>query len=324
MSLRDKAQVEELLKGYSSKQVAQQKAKTKTISPCNFRSAGRLSNENVRLMTAVHDTLARHLASALDVYLGTVLEVKLQTIDQAPSKEYIAAISAMSYLAPFGFDGIQSTMLVECDIALVFPVIELLLGGSGADPGDARDLSEIEEEIMHEVMAVIARQAEHTWKFPAGSLTLNRRAKISGLHQYCPPGERVTYIAFDVEVAGHRGTLKFLFPTSFVNALVKQLKLDQPQKKNRFRFFPSQGIRDRILDCDTVVASELPGAKVVVRDLIALQPGSVLKLRAPVKSPGVLTIGSQPIFESYPVRDGLQKAAQLGQRIPVTRWKREL
>jgi flagellar motor switch protein FliM len=322
MSLDGKAQVGKLLEGFRSKQLATQKAKS--VFPCNFRSAGRLSNENARLMTSVHDTLARNLSSALDVYLGAALEVKLQAIDQAPSKEYIAAISAMSYLAPLGFEGIQSNVLVECDISLVFPVIDLLLGGNGAHPEDARDLSEIEEEIMHEVVVMIARQAEQAWKFPARSLLANRRAKISGLHQYCPAGERITYVAFDVEVAGRRGALKFLFPTSFLNELVKQIKLDQPQKKNRFRFFRSQGIRDRILDCDIVVASELPGAKVVVRDLMALQPGSVLKLRASVKNPGVLTIGGQPIFQALPVRDGQQKAAQLGQRMPITKWNKEL
>jgi flagellar motor switch protein FliM len=60
-----------------------------------------------------------------------------------------------------------------------------------------------------------------------------------------------------------------------------------------------------------------------VRDLLALQPGCVLKLRAPVRNPGMLTVGGREIFEAVPVRNGSQKAAQLGRRTQFTNWGRE-
>src|SRR5579871_4498930 len=59
-------------------------AKERTIYSCNFRSAGRLSNENARSLTSIHETFARHLATALDAYLGSGLEVKLSGLDQYP------------------------------------------------------------------------------------------------------------------------------------------------------------------------------------------------------------------------------------------------
>jgi flagellar motor switch protein FliM len=79
-------------------------------------------------------------------------------------------------------------------------------------------------------------------------------------------------------------------------------------------------IRERIIDCDVSVAAGLPNLKVKVRDLIALQPGCVLKLRAPVRNPGMLSIEGQEIFEAVPVRNGSQKAAQLGRRAQRTSW----
>jgi flagellar motor switch protein FliM len=53
---------------------------------------------------------------------------------------------------------------------------------------------------------------------------------------------------------------------------------------------------------------------VAVRDLISLQPGCVLKLRAPIRNPGMLTVEGLEIFEAVPVRNRAQKAAQLGRR----------
>ncbi len=294
----------------------------RTIYNCNFRSAGRLSNENARSLTSIHESFARHLATALDAYLGTGLEVKLSSVDQLAVKDHMAATPPLTYVVPFSTSAPPSTMIVECDIDLVFPIVDLLLGGIGGPGGGARELSEIEEEIMHDVVLLIVRQAETAWRMPAMSLSPNRRIKSSVLHQFCPPNEKVTCVRFEVELSGTTGSFQLVFPMSFLNVLIQQIKLDQPQKSGSVRFFPRAPIRERILDCDVEVAAELPGLKVAVRDLVALQPGSVLKLRAPVRTPGMLTAGGYGFIEAMPVRNGMQKAAQLGRRISPANWER--
>jgi flagellar motor switch protein FliM len=297
--------------------------KPRSVHPCDFRSAGRLSNENARSLSAIHETFARRLASALDAYLGTGLAVKLLTIDQLPLKDHMAAVSPLSYIAPFSLDSPPSAMIMECDIELVFPIIELLLGGMGGTVSGARELSEIEEEIMQDVTALIARQAESAYRLPQMALVANRRIKSSLLQQYCPPNEKVALAKFEIEIAGVTGTLQLVFPNSFVAVLIKQIKLDQPQRRSGLHYFPKPGIRERILDCDVTVAAGVPRMKIAVRDLIALQPGCVLKLRAPVRTPGMLTVEGMEIFEAVPVRNGSQKAAQLGRRVQPTGWGRE-
>jgi flagellar motor switch protein FliM len=294
----------------------------KNVYSCNFRSAGRLSNENARSLTAIHETFARHLASALDAFLGTGVEVKLTALDQLPIKDHIAGIPSLTYIVPFSLSTMPSTMIVECDVNLVFPMVDLLLGGPGGPGNSTRELSEIEEEIMHDVIMLIVRQAESAWHMPSMSMVANRRIKSSVLHQYCPPNEKVTLAKFEFDVAGTTGSFLLVFPAAFLNILIQQIKLDSPQKRGSVRYFPRPSIRERILDCDVEVASELQSLRVAVKDLIGLQPGSVLKLRAPVRTPSMLTAGGQGIFEATPVRNGSQKAAQLGRRIPSTNWER--
>jgi flagellar motor switch protein FliM len=217
----------------------------------------------------------------------------------------------------------QSTMILECDLDLVFPIIELLLGGTGTSIPGAREISEIEEEIMQDVASLIARQAEGAWRMPPMSLVANRRIKSALLQQYCPANDKVTIARFEMEIGGATGTFQLLFPTSFIAVLIKQIKEDEPQKKTGLRYFPTASIRERILDCDVMVAAGVPRMKVAVRDLIALQPGCVLKLRAPVRNPGMLSAEGMEIFEAIPVRNGTQKAAQLVRRVQTTGWGKE-
>jgi flagellar motor switch protein FliM len=300
----------------------------RSVHLCNFRSAGKLSNENARALTAIQDAFARHLTSALDAYLGSGVKVKLQALDQVPVKQHIQGIAPFCYIAPFSFSAISSTMVLEFDIDLAFPIIDLLLGGTGMPPAEVREapevreFSEIEEEMMQDLASLIARQAETAWGVPSTSLEPKRRIEASALERLCPSNERVTSAKFEVEVVGLTGSFQLIFPTPFINFLIKQGAVGRPQKRSALRF-PTANLRERILDCDMVVAADLPSMKVSVRDLVALQPGCVLKLRAPVRTPGMLTVGGREIFEANPVRNGAQKAAQVGRRVQMTSWGKE-
>jgi len=295
----------------------------RSVVPCNFRSAGRLSNEMARSLTGIHEAFARHLAVGLTSYLGNDIAVKLLSLDQLPIKDHIATIPPLDYVVPFAVKALQSSVIVECDIELVFPMIDLLMGGTGAPTTEFRDLSELEEEIMQELASLIGTQVENAWRMPHQSLVTDPRVKASSLDRYCPPTEKVTVAKFEMQIATFTGVLQVVYPTTFVNLQSKQFESDKPQAKGRVRRFPSLSIRERILDCDVMLAAGLPTMKVPVRDLIGLQPGSVLKLRAPVKAPGLLSVAGMDIFEATPVRNGSLKAAQLGRRLQLTSWGKE-
>jgi flagellar motor switch protein FliM len=281
-----------------------------------------LSNENARALNTIHETLARHLTEALTGYVGTDLQVRLLTLDQLAVKSHVATIPAFSCIAAFPLDA-ASTLILECDADLAFPIIDLLLGGNGVLAAESRAFSEIEEEIMQDVMLLIARQAIDTWGMPEVTVAASGRIDPEALSEILPANEKVTQVKFEVEVAGTIGTFQMVFPASFAAVLTKRGKAGQPQKKGALRFFPKGSIRERILDCDFMVAADLPNMRVPVRDLIALQPGYVLKLRAPVRTPGMLTVGGREIFEAVPVRNGAQKAAQVGRRVQPTSWGKE-
>jgi flagellar motor switch protein FliM len=295
----------------------------RSVQPCNFRSAGKLSNENARALTSMHETFARQLAIGLEDYLGTELEVKLNGLDQVSKLEYISSIPPLNYIVPFVLRSAPFTVFVECDLNLVFPIIERLLGGVGSPVDRMRELSEIEEEIMQDVTSLIARKAEQTWHIPNMSLEQARRIKPSLMGQNCSPSEKVTILKFAIEIAGTIGSFQVIIPALFANLLVNKAQGGQPNTKNRLRYFPLPSIRERILDCDVIVAAGLFPLKVPVRDLVTLQAGSVLKLRTPVGTAGALSIEGRELFEALPVRNGSQKAAQLGRRAQQTSWEGE-
>jgi flagellar motor switch protein FliM len=282
-----------------------------------------MSNENARALTAINESFASHLAVTLEDYLGTELEVKLRGLDQVSMQEHVAGVPSLSYVVPFQLRSVPCTIFVECDLDLVFPIIERLLGGAGGPVDGLRELSEIEEEIMQDVTALIARNAEQAWHIPDMSLEQGRRIKSSLMGQDCSPTERVSVFKFTIETAGITGTFQLVLSTAFSNLLINKIRGDQPKPKSRLRCFPLPSIRERILDCDVLVASGLFPLKVAVRDLVTLKTGSVLKLQVPIGTPGALSLEGRELFEAVPVRNGLQKAAQLVRRTQQANWEGE-
>jgi flagellar motor switch protein FliM len=105
-----------------------------------------------------------------------------------------------------------------------------------------------------------------------------------------------------------------VLPTSFVGFLLRHLKAAQSKKISSLRLQRNPTLRERILDCDFTVAADITQMSVQVKDLIELKPGMVLKMKAPVRNPGRLTVEGVEIFQALPVRNGTRKAAQLSSR----------
>jgi flagellar motor switch protein FliM len=87
----------------------------------------------------MHEGIAQHVSSALDAYLGTSCEVKLDALDQLSIKDHLADLPAHCHVVPFA----SNSVFVEFDNELIFPIIELLLGGAGDAKDPGRILSEI-------------------------------------------------------------------------------------------------------------------------------------------------------------------------------------
>ena len=289
--------------------------RARTIHSCNFRYAGRLSNENARALTALHEKFALNVTNSLEVYLGTSIRLKMLSLEQLTLQAYIGGIAPNTYLLPCALNVMESNFLIEMDIRLIFPIIDLLLGGAGTTASDEpRDLTEIDEEIMEIITTLIVKEVDRSWRALNLSLTPGHCIKPAQITQIYPANEKLVLLMFEMTVGATTGSFKIVLPTSFVGFLLRHMKAAQSKKISSLRHLPNPSLRERILDCEFNVAVDITQMRVLVKDLIDLKPGMILKMKAPVKNPGRLTVEGVDIFEALPVRNGTLKAAQLSCR----------
>ncbi len=302
---------------------AKKAAAERSIQPCNFRSAGRLSNESARALKTLHESLARNLMNTLDVYLGTALEVRMSSLEQLTMEDYRAALAPSGYVLPCTLAPASHTLLLEMNSQLLYTVIDLLLGGLGTTVDDSRELTEIDEEILQGVVGVIAQQIERAWQPIGVSVTPGSTVKPSMVHKLFPPTEKVLLVKFDIGLAGVAGLLQIAFPASVGGHLVRNIKADPASARGPVRYFPRLPLEERILECHFTLAGGLPEVRVPVRELAALAVGTVFRLGAPVDSAGRLRLEGREFFEAVPVRSGKSKAVELIAPLPGADWAQE-
>ena len=284
------------------------------IQPCNFRYAGRLSNDNARTLNSLHEKFAANVASSLEIYLGTTLQLKLISLEQMAVADYINAVNSSAYLMRCALNVMESNFLLEIGVPLIFPVIDLLLGGDGTIAEQTRELTDIDEEMLQSISTLVVAQLERSWKTLNISLKAGNCIKVPMISQAFPANEKLVIFMFEMTVGGATGLMKIVLPTSFVGFLLRQLMAAHSKRTSSSRNFAKSSLKERILDCEFTLAADITDMRVLVKDLIELRPGMHLKMKAPINNPGRLTVESVEIFESIPVRKGTMKATQLLER----------
>ena len=248
-------------------------AASPTVLPCNFRSAGRLSNESARTLTSLHELVARYLTNSLDVYLGTGLEVRFSSVEQLTMDEFKATCVNGGYMLPCTTRSSNNTVLLEIDNPLMFTMTDLLLGGTGDMVETVREVTEIDEDIMEGVGTLIAAEIERVWQAAGYTLTPGKCIKPNYAHRIFPQTEKVLRIKFDVHVANMTGTLALAFPAPLGGSLVRSTRADYANGKGGSPFEPLPNLRRRILDCKFSLSGELTGLRVPVRNVAAIEVG---------------------------------------------------
>jgi flagellar motor switch protein FliM len=282
----------------------------RVVQTCDFRTAGQMSEAYARFLTNLYEGFARSASNSLGAFLRAHFEMVLASVEQMPVRDFVAAYQETGFVAVLSLHPGDTAVLLQVDNALVFPVIDVLLGGSGAATLKAREMTEIDRGIMEGVAHVLCRQLEATWQSMAITVRLDRQQNAAQIENVFPSTEKLIALTFEVKLNETAGAVNLLFPASFAAAMLREISAD-PRKKVPPRATVKSGLRQRVLDCAFSCTVGIANLRVPLREVAALKPGSVLNLGLSIKTPASLILGGREYFDAIPVRSGKLRAAQL-------------
>ena len=283
------------------------------IVPYNFSSAGQISTEQLRAISMLNDLFARNLTHNLAAWLRTRFQVNLVSAEQIQFNEFLLRIPEISYVASVRLEPLGALAVLQLDLGLAPPVIDLLLGGEGKD-GPLRELTDIEEAILGSVVEIICRELTVAWQPVGLSFNFERRQMQTQVARVISVNEKTLCLSFEIRMPHSSGLLNLAFPAVVANTILRRLTSDWSRRRRHTGDAQARmgaALKRIRFGC----ALQLPAVRLAASALENLEVGSILRLNVAANTSPVWQVGGQLLSEAQPVQQGPHRAARIEQPI---------
>ncbi len=279
------------------------------VTPYNFASSGQISTEQLRAISMLNDLFARNLTHNLAASLRTRVQVNLVSAEQFPFNEFLLRIPEISYVASVRLEPLGALSVLQLEMSLAPPVIDLLLGGEGKE-GPLRELTDIEESILASVVEIICRELTVAWQ-PVGLVfNFERRQMLTQVGRIIGVNERTLCLSFELRMPHASGLLNLAFPAVVSNTILRRLTVDGGRSRRHAR-----EVRERLEELVDGIrfgtTLELPRVSLPASAVEELEPGTVLRFRIPGEDAALWRGGGEVLARARALRQGEYRAARI-------------
>jgi len=290
------------------KEGAKPETRSKVV-PYSYSSAGQISNEQLRAISMLNDLFARNLTHNLSAWLRTKFQVNLVSAEQIAFNEFLQRIPEISYVSSVRLEPLGALSVLQLDLALAPPIIDLLLGGDGRD-GPMRELTDIEESIVGSVVEIVCRELTAAWQ-PVGLIfNFERRQMQTQAARIMSVNEKTLCLSFEIRMPHSSGLLNLAFPAVVANTILRRLTSDWGRRR---RHAPEALARVEALARRIRFggALQLPPVRLAARSIETLEPGTVLRLDLSASTLAEWRVGGQCVAAAEAIRQGAHRAARI-------------
>jgi flagellar motor switch protein FliM len=276
----------------------------------DFRRPDRIPKSQVRAIHLLHDTFVRNVVSSLSAYLRSYLTVNLVSVQQLSYAEFLDGLPSPTCMVSLGLRPYDGNGVLELNPSLVFPILEVLLGGNGKSSGAIlREITEIEQRVLDGLFRIILNDLREAWKGVSEmEFTIEAMETEPQLLHILAPNEAVVSIGVEIRMGDTVGMMNIAMP-SLVIKLMRQ-KFDQQWSVKKTQATEAEQLRGLRMLRDAVLTLEarLEGPRLSVRDFLNLEEGNLLTFDLPIEHPIELRVNGERKFSVQVVSTGKKRA----------------
>jgi len=287
------------------------RAKEPKVELWDVRRAGQIRREQLKAITHLHEGFARSLTNALGAYLRVVIAATLVSAEHLTYREFLERIPETTYLAACKLEPMGVNGALQLDLKVLFPIVDLLLGGEGKGLSATRESTEIEEQIVESVARIVCRELGTAWRAVDLEVGFDKRMEQAEAQRLLLSDEKVLSLSFEIAMLEVRGGLNFAVPISVSHALLRKISAEWSDRRPRGHGEWRGQLKQRLLECPFSVELGVKELRAAVGQLSHLVPGQLLPLRRSAAAPASLLVAGVEMFRAAPARSGETRAAQV-------------
>jgi flagellar motor switch protein FliM len=283
----------------------------------DFRRPDRIAKSQLRAIHQLHDTFVRNLVSNLSAYLRSYLIINLVSVEQLSYSEFLECLPSPTCIASLGLKPYDGNAVLELNSSLIFPILEILLGGDGKlQFNTQREITEIEQVLLDGFLRLILRDLKDAWTFVTDiDFTIESIETEPQFLQILAPTEAVVAVAIEIRIGDSIGMMNIAMP-SIIIKMMRQ-KFDQQWTLRKSASTDQEQLRVLNLIRSSDVSSEvlLTGPQLLLRDIMNLEEGDVLSLEFPTARPLDLRLNGLAKYRGEIVNNGRRTAFRVTENL---------
>ena len=201
-------------------------SKEKNYSIYDFKKPNRISNEQFKAFSTLHDKMLRDLITDLSAMLRKIVDIKLYSIEQMTYGEFILSIPQLTSLITLSLRPLDGRIVAECNPGISHKIIAELLGSGAIAASDNldRELTEIEVEIFEHFYKVLVTHMQKSWnEITRINFKIESRDTNANAIQVISDHEIVLLVVLEITIDEDSGFLSICYPISYIEMLLNKI-----------------------------------------------------------------------------------------------------
>ena len=281
----------------------------------DFHRADRISQDQMRSIHLLHEHFGRNFASSLSAYLRAFVDVNLSSVEQLSYSAFVKTLPDPTLFASIGMRPLDGIIALELNPSLVFPMIDMILGGPGQAMTEGRNLTEIELNIIEGVIKLVMKDLKNAWhSIMEFDFYIEGKGTKAQMFQMVSPAETVIAVHLELKTGDNSGMMNLCIPSR----VLKQLRNKFDQQWNVRRQKSTTNEEERIFNLMKPVplslTGELRNSKLTVDDLLKVSVGDVIELNERLGDPVQLCVSGVAKFIGRIVQRRGKRAFEISNR----------
>jgi flagellar motor switch protein FliM len=287
-----------------------ERAGSKRAALFDFRRPDRIAKSQLRAIHQLHDNFVRNLVSSLSAYLRSYLIINLVSVEQLSYSEFLECLPSPTCIASLSLKPYDGNAVLELNSSLIFPILEILLGGDGKLQFSAqREITEIEQVLLDGLFRLILRDLREAWKFVTQiDFAIDTIETEPQFLQILAPTEAVVAVAIEIRIGDSIGMMNIAMPS----IIIKMMRQKFDQQWSLRKSASTDQEQSRVLDLirTSALRSEvvLNGPHLLLRDLMNLEEGDIVSFEYPTSRPLDLVLNGEKKYRGEIVNAGRRAA----------------
>src|SRR3954471_12253789 len=278
-----------------------------------------VSYERLPMLEIVFDRLVRLMTTSLRNFTSDNVEVSLDRITSVRFGDYLNSIPLPAVLCVFKAEEWENFGLATCDSALIYSMIDVLLGGRRGQPSlriEGRPYTTIETNLVKRLIEVVLADAEQAFrplspvKFNIDRLETNPRfAAITR------PANAAILVRLRIDMEDRGGNIELLLPYATIEPIrATLLQMFMGEKFGRDPIWEGH-LATEIGQAEIGVDAVLYEARLPLKQMMNLRVGDTLALELKPDAMVTVRCGDIPLTEGRMGRVGDRVAVRVTKQL---------